>query len=238
MDAPRLLRSRIKAARKRRAYWVRILDLARLLPTSEGRANLWTRTVHKAEVHQTSATTSEDRYPALFDLACRLAPQAKRLLSFGCSTGEELLTLRRRFPNAEIVGAEINPRSRSIATRRVASDRRTSVIRPEHISGEFDLVFVLAVLQREPHKVEEMDVKDLSPVYPFERFDQAVSSFVQRLRAGGLLCVMNAHYPVESSTVATKLSPIEDSPLMEEPLFGPDGLRLKEAIAHTIFRKA
>ena len=93
---------------------MRLFDTVRLVPSAEGRARLWTRILHGSRVHQTSPDTSEDRYPVLFDLASKLAPDAERILSFGCSTGEELQAIRRRFPDAEIVGAEINPRSRKI----------------------------------------------------------------------------------------------------------------------------
>ena len=114
------------------------------------------------ELHQTTSYTADNRYPELFDLAARLRPDAARILSFGCSTGEELVALRRRFSGAEIVGAEINSRSRRIATRHGAADLNMSVVRPGSDHGRFDLVFALAVLQREPHKIAEMEVDDLS----------------------------------------------------------------------------
>jgi hypothetical protein len=186
------LRSRIKIARRRGAHWVRILDFARLAATGEGRAVLWTRFINRGEVHQTTPFTCENRYPEIFDLAARLKPDAKRILSFGCSTGEELVALRRRFPGSEIVGSEINPRSRRIARRRLATDRGTSVVEPNMVAGTFDVIFAMAVLQREPHRIVEMGVEDLSAFYPFDRFDSAVRGFAQMLLTGGLLCVANA----------------------------------------------
>jgi hypothetical protein len=237
MNLTALLRSRIKAARKRNAAWVRALDIARLLPTGAGRARLWTRVVHGAEVHQTTPYTAEDRYPALFDLAFELAPNAARILSFGCSTGEELVALRRRFASAEILGAEINPRSRRIAARRVADDRRTRIVGPRAIEGTFDLIFALAVLQREPHRVEETGSDDLSSSYPFARFDAAVTELVARLNPGGLLCVMHAHYRVEDSSAAAGLEPVDKSPVMDGTLFGRDGRRIRETTGQSIFRK-
>lgn len=232
-----ILRKRVKAARNRAATWVRLLDTARLLLTAAGRSVLWTRFFYRSEVHQTTAFTCENRYPELFDLAAELAPAAERVLSFGCSTGEELVSLRRRFPRATLVGAEINSRSRRCAARRMQSDAQTIVVDPDHIDGSFDLVFALAVLQREPHKIIEMQVQDLSPYYPYERFDAAVRQLGGVLRSGGLLCVMHAHYRIEDSSVAEQFEPITISPLMTEPLFRPDGLLLEGAIAYTIFRK-
>jgi trans-aconitate methyltransferase len=173
----------------------------------------------------------------LFDLAASLAPNARRILSFGCSTGEELVALRQRFPRAEIVGAEINPRSRWIARRRVAHDARIVVVHPRCIDGIFDCVFALAVLQRQPHKVAEIGLENLSDHYPFSRFDSAVTDLVARLRSGGLLCVINAHYRVEDSSAAKQLEAVEGSPPTENQLFGPDGRLLKSGDAATIFRK-
>ena len=237
MDWAGLLRRRIKAARKRGALWVRWLDLLRLIPTSEGRARLWTRLVHADEVHQTTPFTAEDRYPELFDMAARLAPEAKRILSFGCSTGEELDALRRRFTRAEIVGAEINPRCRRIAARRTSGDPRIKVVPPREIDGPFDVIFVLAVFQREPHKINEMDTQDISSHYPFARFDAALSDLVGRLSRGGLLCVSNSQYRVEDSSISRELEPVKQSPEAPGPFFARDGRRLGEASGRSIFRQ-
>jgi hypothetical protein len=238
MSIEALLRSSFKAARLRRALWVRLLDAVRLLPAAEGRARLWTRLAHGGEIHQTAPYTWLDRYPEIFDLAAQLAPDSERILSFGCSTGEELTSLRCRFANAEIVGAEINPRSRSIALGQVAGDPRIIVIAPQAIAGSFDLVFALSVLQRDPRGITaEMEANHLAARYPFVRFDAGVRALAARVRPGGLLCVTNALYRVEDSSVAEELEPIEGSPTMDRVLLGPDGNRLDAAVATTIFRK-
>jgi hypothetical protein len=229
-------RRRIKAGRKAGALWVRILDVLRLVPTAEGRARLWTRVVHWNDVHQTTPFTAEERYPELFDLAARLAPDAERILSFGCSTGEELLSIRRRFPNARIIGAEINPRSRHIAARRVRNDSGTNVVPPKWMEGSFDLIFALAVFQREPHKIDETGAQEISSHYPFERFDTGVADLVRRLRAHGLLCVTNAQYRIEDSSAAISLEAIGDAPRTDATLFGRDGRKLEDAVASSMFR--
>ncbi len=231
------LRARIKAGRARGALWVRVLDLVRHMPTAEGRALLWTRVAHAREVHQTTPYTCEERYPDLFDLAAALAPNATRILSFGCSTGEELDALRRRFPKAEIVGAEINPRSRGIAARRVARDPSTTVVPPDAVQGSFDAIFALAVFQKEPHKIAEMGVEDLSAHYPFERFDAAVRVLAGALRPGGFFCVSNAHYRFEDSTVAAQFEPVSTSPLIDRAVYAPNGRLIDSPVAYTMFRK-
>ncbi|WP_028970445.1 class I SAM-dependent methyltransferase [Sphingomonas sp. URHD0057] len=229
----------IKAARLRRALWVRAIDAAGLLRMAEGRARLWTRLVYRRELHQTAPYTWLNRYPALFDLAAELEPDARRILSFGCSTGEELVSLRGRFAHAEIVGAEINPRSRAIAQHRVAADAQTRVIPPESITGSFDLVFALSVLQRDPRGLKnEMEAKHLAARYPFARFDAGVRGLVACLRPGGFLIVANTLYRVEDSSVAVELEPIVGSPGMNRVQLTPRGRRLAAAAAaRTVFRR-
>lgn len=236
MDVAAFIRKRIKPARKRGATWVRLVDVLRHTGTPAGWARLWTAMVHRREAHQTSMDTSEERYPELFNLVAGLMPGASRILSFGCSTGEELTALRRRFPDAELVGAEINPRSRRIAARRLRDDGRTKVVAPGGLEGEFDVIFALAVLQREPHKIAEMEVEDLNRFYPFTRFDKAVLDLAKQLRRGGLLCVTNAQYRVEDSAAASLLSAVPNAPTLDGLMFGPDGRRISAA-ASTLFRK-
>ena len=237
MNLTMRIRRRIKAGRERRAVWVRLLDVLRLAVTAEGRARLLTLILYRVEVHQTTPYTAEERYPELFDFAASTAPNARRILSFGCSTGEELSALRLRFPAAEIVGAEINPRSRRIAAMRMASDAGTMVIRTPRLAGRFDMIFALAVFQREPHKVEEMKLQDLSLWYGFDRFDATVGDLVDRLEPGGIMCVIHNQYRIEDLSVISDLVPIQQSPESPGPFFARDGRRLTTATARTVFRK-
>jgi len=232
-----LIRRPIKAGRRRGMLWVRVLDVLRLAVTAEGRARLLTLLVYRDEVHQTTPYTAEDRYPELFDFVAHIAPGARRILSFGCSTGEELSALRVRFPAAEIVGAEINPRSRRVAAGRMASDAETMIIQPQSLAGRFDVIFALAVFQREPHKVEEIETQDLSSRYRFDRFDAAVKKLVHRLKPGGILCVIHSQYRIEDSSAIEDLEPLRQSPESPGPFFGCDGRRLVNATAQTVFRK-
>ena len=235
MSGAERLRQAVKRARKRRAPWVRAVDALRQLGSRDGRSQLLTRLKHGGAVHQTTVHTAPDRYPALFDAAAALHPTARRILSFGCATGEELAALRDRWPEAEIVGADINGRARRIARRRTAGDPRIQVVAPGAITGRFDAIFALAVLQREPHKIAELGLTDLTPIYPFKRFDAAVAELVRRLAPGGLLCVMHAQYRVEDSSAADLLEPVAD-PARDDMLFAPDGRPIASS-AQAIFRR-
>lgn len=238
MRAREIFRRTVKSARRRGAYWVRILDGARLLASREGRSRLWTQNLFRDQIHQGSQYTELNRYPALFRKAHQLAPGAQRLLSFGCSSGEELISLRAWFPEAVIVGVEINHRSRKIAASRVETDARTHVIEPAKIEGTFDVIFALSVLQRDPHKISESGLTDISSIYPFDRFDAEISRLADRLESGGLFCVINAQYRLEDTTAASIFTPVDGAPQMTPPIFDRHGRLLMNATAYTIFRKA
>jgi SAM-dependent methyltransferase len=233
------LRQFVKRERRRAATWVRALDRLRLIGSPDGRAVLLTSLLHSKEIQQTTTYTAEERYPALFDYAARIAPSPRRILSFGCSTGEEISSLRARFPQAEILGVEINKRCRRIAAQRLAQDSRIRIVATLPDEAEcFDLILALAVLQREPYRVLETGTRNLAELYSFDRFDVAVSRLCALLKPAGILLVDNSHYRVEDSTSATRLEPLLESPAAKGPFFKPNGWRYEKTAALTAFRKA
>ena len=133
--------------------------------------------------HQGPNRTALNRYPEIFAAAAAAAPDARRILSFGCSTGEECVTLADYFPKAEIVGAEINPvvllkamKNRSDRIRFVyASDRILKRL------GGFDALFCMAVLRS-------------AGLYPFEIYEERALFLETLVRPGGLLVIHNSPY--------------------------------------------
>ena len=110
--------------------------------------------------HQGPNPRALNRYPEVF-AAAAAAPDARRILSFGCSTGEECVTLAEYFPKAEIVGADINPVI-LLQARKHRSDRIRFVYASDRILsglGGFDAIFCMAVLRSAGH-------------YPFEIFEE------------------------------------------------------------------
>jgi SAM-dependent methyltransferase len=166
------------------------------------------------QVHQTTVLTWMDRYPKIFS-ACRdfFGGDAEiRILSFGCSSGEEVLTLRRYFPRAFITGADINPRNLALCRKHEVDDRIVFVssdrgrIQPH---GPFDLILCMAVLQRTPHAVEEQRLTSLKAIYPFEKFDRQVSELDSHLKTGGLLVIHHTQYLVADTSVAAAYDALE-----------------------------
>ncbi|MFN8583636.1 MAG: methyltransferase domain-containing protein, partial [Gemmatimonadaceae bacterium] len=189
------------------------------------RTQVLLKTFRGRQLHQTTVLTWADRYPAIFGavrdyLAGR---EGIRILSFGCSTGEEVLTLRSYFPKARIVGAEINPRSLAVCRARAVDEGITfieSTTKNVRDAGPFDAIFCMAVLQRNPHAVESQGITDLSGTYPFARFDEQVSEFARLLAPGGVLVIHHTQYIFSDATSAGSFKPLAAQP---EPR--PDGPR-------------
>lgn len=152
--------------------------------------------------------TLPDRYPWLFDFArssLRDIPEP-RLLSFGCSTGDELVSLRRVFPNAIIRGLDICPPAIRECRRRLASDERVTVAVACDPCGEppdaYDAVFCLAVLCHGDLTVSR--ARRSARLFPFLRFERAVTDLARCVRPGGLLFIHSTNFRFADTAAASK----------------------------------
>jgi len=213
--------------------------------SAEHRSLTMTRLRSRDALHQTTTLTWMDRYPGVF-AACRdhlAGRQDLRILSFGCSTGEEVVTLRQYFPGATIVGAEINRRNLA-ACRRRRLDDRVSFLRsePEAIArhGPYDAVFCMAVLQRTPHAVESDGIRSLARIYPFEKFDRQVQQLDRWLKAGGLLVIHHSQYRLVDASIASRYAVLDvgGQEVDRGPKFDRDSRRLEDVpTSRSIFVK-
>ena len=151
-----------------------------------------------------------------------------RILSFGCSTGEEVVTLRRYFPAAHLVGSEVNARRLEICRARKLDQRISFVGYNRQAlaqSGLYDAVFCMAVLQRRPHHVIRSRRKDISDFYPFSQFDEEISFLVSILKPGGLLAVAHSQYLVRDASAGGHLAPLPGffPTTRQGPRFDPNG---------------
>lgn len=203
------------------------------------------RLFRSAQLHQSTVHTGMDRYPKIF-AACRdhLVSRADpRVLSFGCATGEEVVTLRKYFPNAFLVGAEINRHSLRACRKRMLDDRTVFVesdAREIGRLGPFDAVFCMAVLQRTPMQVISEGLTNLKQLYPFEKFDEKVSELDSWLKPGGILVIHHSQYLLADSTAGNRYAPLPAAGHIQSP--GPhfdrnSELRRDAAPAHSVFVK-
>ncbi|MFD0829815.1 class I SAM-dependent methyltransferase [Neobacillus sp. M.A.Huq-85] len=175
----------------------------------EFRSIVFMQLTNSKNVHQTTPYTYMDRYPVIFS-ACQNYLDGKqnlRILSYGCSTGEEVLTLRKYFPEAHIVGAEINKRSLKICRNLSIDDKITFVhSEPNEIQkhGPYDAIFCMAVLQRKPHYIEEKGIRSLKKIYPFEKFEEQILELDQLIKPEGLLIIHFTQYSFKDTAIASK----------------------------------
>jgi SAM-dependent methyltransferase len=183
----------------------------------------------KDRVHQTTSATAVDRYPEIFS-ACRelLAEKTDlRILSFGCATGEEVFTLRRYFPGATLVGAEINKACLQVCRSKTWDDKVIFVeSTPENLAehGPYDAIFCMAVFQRSPDLVFARHMTDLKKIYPFRRFEAQLRELDALVKPGGLLVCQYSQYDLRDTCLAGKYTP--ETELNQDAygffVYGPD----------------
>lgn len=173
--------------------------------------------------------TLPDRYPWLFEFArdalCDVA--APRLLSFGCSTGDELISLRRAIPNATIRGLDILPPAITVCQARLQWDDRISVAVAADVRGEaeagYDAIFCLAVLCHGDLTAAHSQRSDR--LFPFTRFERAVADLARCVRPGGLLFLHTVNYRFSDTAAADQFDTVleaREEYLAADLLYGCD----------------
>ncbi len=209
------------------------------------------RAIHRLETQRADVLlqpypdTEPDRHPALFAFVRDALKDfdEPRLLSFGCSTGDEPVTLARYLPCARIDAIDINAYSLTIAQRKtdrfgIRSITYSFADRPPKLSGVYDAVFCLSVLRHGRLEAERPD--NCSAILPFSRFDAIVTQLDNCLKPGGLLFVWGSQFDFASATVAagyTALS-VKGPELFEGPVYGSDDRLLnQDGLRDFVFRK-
>lgn len=166
---------------------------------------------------QTNAGTFWGRYWTETTLLRRYFQRDDNLaiLSFGCSTGEELATLRRLFPNARIFGCDIDWHSlrtaRSLMGKEaVVFDSTEEQIR---LHGPYDIIVCNSVLLRPTTKLGSARA-----AIPPSLWIDTVGMLDEALAPGGIFQVINSNIPFRMHSVAHNYT-VLDSPLVLGPHF-------------------
>lgn len=158
--------------------------------------------------NQISHATSLNRYPHVYAHVHALAKlKHGKILVFGCSTGQEVLSLAKTFPSAVIVGVDVDDAilsvARNLSVAEGLMDRTffyNSLRYPLRLLGEYHIIFADSVLCLHPWQGVA--------AYPFATFDETVTLLVKMLPAGGLLVAVNANYRVADTSATSELTPI------------------------------
>ena len=144
--------------------------------------------------------TLPDRYPWLFEFArSKLADDAQtRLLSFGCSRGDEVFSLREYFPAAAIKGIDIDPHNIDLCLARLSSEHSPAISfaaaanTQAEASGSYDAIFCLAVLCL--GDLTNSGAQRCDPHLNFADFDRIVADFSRCLKPGGILILHTTNF--------------------------------------------
>jgi hypothetical protein len=182
------------------------------------------------DIIQLANTTKSNRHPDLFTFCQILKGKESKLkiLSYGCSSGEECFSLREYFPNSLIIGCDINNLALKKA-RKINVDTYIEFIysneRNLKLKGEYDLIFILSVLCKEP---EARLVDDISNFFSFKQFNLTISLLDENLRKGGLIIIRNANYLIEDCDIMNRYSCLYKSET-GFPIFNKNGLKIRDA---------
>jgi SAM-dependent methyltransferase len=192
--------------------------------------------------------TRSDRYPWLFAFAAaelRQRPQL-RILSFGCSRGEEVFSLRRYFPTADLKGIDINARNIARAVARTRADKTLAAMRFEAAASTvneptevYDAIFCLAVLCLGDLTI--YGAKRSDPALRFADFARTVADFARCLKPGGLLVLHTTNYRFCDTPTAAQFDTVleaEPSQLAPDVLFDRNNVLMPgERYTAVAFRK-
>lgn len=214
--------------------------MRRFVVSPRNRSQTLTGLNYKDQHLQLDTYSRDDRYPELFE-QCRQRfsdYSSPRILSFGCSTGEEVFTLARYLPQAEIVGVDINTWCLKQSEKNNSNPKLSflhSLSQEFDDAAGFDAIFCMAVFQRTEHRTDDALPHDTG--FTFERFEAEVIELDRKLKPGGLFFLDEYDFSFEQTEPAARYKPAEfdgNSVLRQRPLFDRDNRLI--ANEHTLFR--
>jgi len=203
-----------------------------ILINGRARSEFFTRLNFRESHFQKSTYTVKNRSPLIFDQCekyLRNTPSPK-LLSFGCSTGEEAFTLAEYIPNAAIRGVDINKWCIKECIRKNRSENLHFYHRLSdefNVDADFDAIFCIAVFQRG----ENRDFDQIREGFTFRQFEKEIALLDTKLKPGGLFIIHHSDFRFEDTRVADCYAPLPfdgNKKLLQRPLFDRNNIRIGE----------
>lgn len=157
-------------------------------------------------LHQDKTNTGINRYPDIFKFCFDLNSNPENVLSYGCSSGEEVQTLSMFFGQSNVYGVEINDDMIERCRLKFKYIDRIKVTK-NIIDIKYDFIFCMSVFCRWPD-TEKLD--DCSEIYEFDKFNSTLIELDQYLNLNGYLIIYNSNFIFEESSLSDNYLPIGD----------------------------
>jgi methylase of polypeptide subunit release factors len=202
-----------------------VLDESGPLPRSAVRASTLGE---RCYFHSAFPTTSEDsvffgpdtyRFVAAIERAMRkLAAPPARVVDIGCGAGPGAVQIARRFPEAEVFAADINPASLALTAINAGLAGARNVVPVasnllDGVDGEFDLIVSNPPFMRDPAARTYRDGGDDESSAPGAALSlEIVKAAMARLRPGGsLLLYTGVAIQGEQDAFLAAIAPLLDT---------------------------
>jgi hypothetical protein len=215
----------------------------KFLAVSSFRDETISRIQYRKHFHQTSHYTESNRYPDLFEI-CRdhFKDQANiRILSFGCSTGEEVFSLGEYLPGAKITGTDISKWCIRECQKKNHNDNFEFIHSKSELfrrTENFDAVFCLAVFQ---HAENRLESAGFASSYLFSQFEEQLSILDRKLAKGGLLFIDHCDFNFFETSFSYRYSPlnhINNRILRERPMYDRNNKKILDiTYTYRVFEK-
>jgi hypothetical protein len=214
---------------------------ARIFMDASSRSGVFARVRFGHFYYQQATFTTSERYPLLFQTCADhlSSERSPKILSFGCSTGEEVFSIGKRLPKAIIMGVDINHwclrqcRKKNLNPNYLFVHRFSKEFES---ASDFDAIFCLAVFQRTENRTNKDN--SIASDFLFEQFEKEILVLDKKLKSGGLLMIDHADFRFEDTTVANKYIPLnsfkQNKVQRNRPLFDRENRKITEE--HNCFR--
>ena len=184
-----------------------------------------------------------NRYPRLFEIVARELKNIPnpKILSFGCSTGEEVFTIREYIPHSEIIGVDINHRAISLAKKSAplgALHFFHYLDKEWTLNAPYNCIFALAVFQKPEHR--DFQRKTALGSFTFDKFKEIFEIFDSLLEPGGILVIEHSDFSFRDLPISKKYSTseMEQPTRRERPIFSMNNAKASSFHeSHCIFIK-
>ena len=197
-------------------------------------------------LHQRVTFTANNRYPLVFKKCTEYFASRNnidpKILSFGCSTGEEVFSLGDYFPQAKIIGVDINSwciRQCKKKSRNPNFSFYNRKSRNFENLEDLDAIFCMAVFQRTENRTSPDN--RIAKGHTFEQFESEIEFLDQKLKVGGLFIIDHSDFSFADTSCAINYKPFDfeqNQLLRRRPLYNKSNQKIAdEQTNYRVFEK-